>query len=160
MNSRQPRTRSPQLILAAAKQWDGRVGVGTIFRGRDGFSTHKLGFVSESTDIEEALYRALLDALDYATEHSIRGLVVYVDDDHVARALDLQAEVPDALRPWFAQVRCRANALWPTRFEVAPIGVAIPARRLAQDALQYGQTLNLTHDTALLPLSFSQDLVA
>ena len=152
--------RSPHAVISAVQQWDGSIGVGIVLRARGGVSVQKLGYVSEASSIEEGLYRALVEALDYASDHNMRGLIVFVDDAHVVDELTWQSEVCEDLRPWFVQVRCRANALWPARFEAAPPTLSFSARQLAQDALEHGQTFTLAHGTPILPLRFAEDLVA
>jgi len=116
--------------------------------------------VVTNASMEQALYEAVLAALKDATDAQVRGVTVYVDSQQVVDQLRRQAPVPEDARELYVQVRCHANALWPTRFEVAKPTLGFAARQLAQDALRNGQTLTIAHGTPLLPLSFSEDLVA
>ena len=152
--------KGPHAVVSAAQRWDGRIGVGAVLRGRGGVSLEKRGYVAEAEDIEEALYRVLLDVLNDAMDRNLRGLAVLVDDAHVVEELNRQSAVCDRVRPWFVQVRCRANSLWPARFEVAKPAQAFGARQLAQDALEHGLVRHRAGVTPLLPLRFAEDMVA
>jgi hypothetical protein len=152
--------RGPHAVVSAVQRWDGRIGVGVVLRGRGGVSLEKHCYVAEAADTEEALYRALLETLNDAADRSLRGLAVLVDDATVVDELNRQIPVSDRLRSWFVQVRCRANSLWPTRFEVAKPAQALPARQLAQDALEHGMVMHRAGVTPLLPLRFAEERVA
>jgi hypothetical protein len=153
-------TRGPYAVISAAEQLDGRVGVGVVLKGRGGVSLEKLSYVAEAGHREEALYRALVEALGDAVDRNLRGLTVLVEDPRLVSELNRETPVPEALQPLFVQIRCRANSLWPARFEVAKPTQAFGARQLAQDALLHGPVRHTPGVMPLLPLGFSEDRAA
>lgn len=148
------------VLVSAVRQSGTAVGVGIVFRTREGVNVRKIGYVLEDASPEQATYQALLTTLSEAQRASVRGLTIYIDNPQVVDQLNRRGRAPADLRPLFVQVRCLANSLRRVRFKLARAAQGFAARRLARTAAVDGRPVNIEYDNPLLPLSFGEDVAA
>jgi ribonuclease HI len=146
-----------QVLISVLRRGGSAVGVGIVFRSRQGANVRKAGFLVEEASPEQATYQAILIALAEAQRCQVNGLTIYVDSAQVVDELNRKVRVVAPLLPAFAQVRCAANTLRRVRFSLGNAAQTFSARRLARTALQDRRPVNIEYDTPLLPLNFGEE---
>ena len=157
MGARTLTSKFTQVHVSAVRRPGNSIGVGIVFRTRQGANVRKTAYALRDVSLEQATYEAILTALDEATRVNARGPIVYVDSPKVVAQLNRTAQTPPELRALFVQVRCRANGLRRVRFRLARPGQNFAARRLARAATTGEQPVNIEYDNVLLSLSFTDD---
>lgn len=145
------------VLVSAVRQPGAGVGVGIVYRTRDGVNVRKSGYVAQDVSVDEAVYGALLEVLNEAATANARAITVYLDQPQVVEQLNRRARAPAHLQPQFIQVRCLANGLGRVRFRHAKPSLGFAARRVARSALSERRPVNIEYDNPLLPLSFADD---
>lgn len=149
-----------QVAISTVASWDGQTGVGIILRSRQGVGVRKLAYLAQDPAPERVIYAAVLVALAELAETQATGATVLLESAEVVDQLNRRTTPPGAVRDLYVQLRCRANSLWPTRFELGKPAATLVARQLAQYALERGEPVAVLHGTPLLPLVFEAPLVA
>lgn len=145
------------VLVSALRQPGTGVGVGIVYRSRDGANVRKAGHVAYGVSVDEAVYDALLEVLNEASAANARAITVYLDQPQVVEQLNRRARAPAHLQPQFVQLRCLANGLGRVRFRHAKPSLGFAARRVARSALSERRPVNIEYDNPLLPLSFADD---
>ena len=157
MGARRLTSKVSHIHISAVRLCGGGVGVGVVFRARDGTNVRKTACALQAGSPEEATYEAVIAAVDYAAHIGARSLTVYLDSPQVVDELNRRAKVSPALRALFVQARCRANALNRIRFRLSRKSENFAARRLAKASALGSQPLEIEYEDRHLPLLLGDD---
>ncbi len=157
MGARVLTTRFSYVLVSAIRQAGAAVGIGMVYRNRDGANVRKVGYAVDGISPEQATYEAVLTALREAANAGVRGMTVYIDNPQVVDQLNRRARVPAELQSLFVQVRCLANGLGRARFRGAKATQSFAARRLARAATLDRQPLNIDYGNIPLRLSLGDE---
>ena len=128
MGARTLTSKFTHVHISTVRRPGNTVGIGIVFRTRQGANVRKTAYAVRDVPLEQATYEAVLAALDQATRVQARGVMVYVDSPKVVAQLNRSARVP----PELGWSRGRISGMSTTRPMSCPIFCARSAVRTSR----------------------------